>query len=55
MLELKAEDVSGVASNGNRNMKNFAFETTFNSRRIAHSLRKVLSGNLRCEKERLYS
>lgn len=51
MLVLKAEDVSGLVSGAVGDKKHFSFETTFNSRWIAYSLRKVLFGYLGCEKE----
>jgi len=51
MLDPKVEGGSGLVSGGNRDTKDFSFESTSNSRCTAHSLRKVLFGNLSCEKE----
>lgn len=51
MLNFQVEHVSGLVSDGNGAMKDFSFESAVNSRRIAQSLRKVLFGNLGCEKE----
>lgn len=51
MLNFQEEHVSGLVSDGNGAMKDFSFESAVNSRQIAQSLRKVLFGNLGCEKE----